>query len=270
MFGYSPVMRPLKWLTFVAVISVVAPAVGCTPASGLPKGAPGRDRPARVVLYGDSLAYQAAPFFRALITAHGKADLQIKATPGTAICDLLADMSRTVRRFRPDDVVVEFSGNSLTPCMRDRATGQGIVGDALVARYRSDAEKAIGALTRYDALMYLIGPPADRSSSLSQTAADIKAVYQALPSSFDHVRFVDAGQSVLDHGHYTDALPCLPNEPCTGPVIHGVRANRVRAPDGVHFCPVAVSGRAPCPVWSSGAFRFGAAMAAPIIADFGL
>jgi hypothetical protein len=75
---------------------------------------------------------------------------------------------------------------------------------------------------------------------------------------------------VLDHGQYTDSLPCLPNEPCTGPVIHGVRTNRVRAPDGVHFCPVTVLGRAPCPVWSSGAFRFGAAMAAPVIADFGL
>jgi hypothetical protein len=30
--------------------------------------------------------------------------------------------------------------------------------------------------------------------------------------------------------------------------------------DGVHFCPVV--GANPCPVWSSGAFRFGNAIAA--------
>jgi hypothetical protein len=47
--------------------------------------------------------------------------------------------------------------------------------------------------------------------------------------------------------------------------------NVVRAVDGTHFCPVpsdavqAVAGD--CPVWSSGAFRFGTAMADPVIRD---
>ena len=259
-------MRPWKSL---AVLSL-ALAVGCTPGTGLPTGVPGRDRPARVVLYGDSLAAQAAPFFRALVTAHKKADLQIKATPGTAICDWLPDMARTVRRFRPDAVVVEFSGNNLTSCTHDKTTGQPLTGDALVARYRDDAEQATTTLTRYGATVYWVGAPADRTASLSQSSPRIKSIYQDLPSRDSHVRFVDAGQAVLDQGQYTDYLPCLPNEPCTGPVSNGVRTDRVRAPDGVHFCPVAITGNAACPVWSSGAFRFGAAMAAPVIADLGL
>ena len=44
---------------------------------------------------------------------------------------------------------------------------------------------------------------------------------------------------------------------------------RPRAPDGAHFCPGApdaVRGvTSGCPVWSSGAFRFGTAMATPVL-----
>lgn len=84
--------------------------------------------------------------------------------------------------------------------------------------------------------------------------------------------YVDAGAAVLDHGRWTDALPCLPDEPCSG--IAGAVAtdgpvNVVRAPDGNHFCPVAhdaVDGVvATCPVWSSGAYRYGTAMAEPVV-----
>jgi hypothetical protein len=53
-------------------------------------------------------------------------------------------------------------------------------------------------------------------------------------------------------------MPCLPNEPgcANGSVV-------VRSPDGTHFCPVRETDQiAPvCPVWSGGAFRFGAALA---------
>ena len=48
----------------------------------------------------------------------------------------------------------------------------------------------------------------------------------------------------------------------------------MRAPDSVHFCPngpEAVNGvTVPCTVWSSGAYRYGIAMAAPIIKEFGV
>ena len=66
------------------------------------------------------------------------------------------------------------------------------------------------------------------------------------------------------------SMPCLPTEPCTGGYdATGTPVNVVRAPDGGHFCagaPAAVHGvTAACPVWSSGAWRFGNAMAAPVI-----
>jgi hypothetical protein len=43
----------------------------------------------------------------------------------------------------------------------------------------------------------------------------------------------------------------------------------VRAPDGDHFCPVTQKARAgltaSCAVWSSGSYRYGRAMAAPVL-----
>jgi hypothetical protein len=237
----------------------------------LPSGVPGRDRPARVVLYGDSLAEDASAFFRNALTAHGRAQVQTRTLPGTAICDWFKDMSKTTDNFRPDAVVVEFSGNNLTPCLRDSTTGAEPTGAALVERYRADADKATQIVSRHGATVYWVGGPADRSPALSAQATSIRALYQSLPARFVTARFVDAGTAVLEGGvSYTDYLPCLPNEPCTGPTIGGKRMNQVRAPDGVHFCPVVVTARRACPVWSSGAFRFGTAMAAPAIADLGL
>ena len=83
------------------------------------------------------------------------------------------------------------------------------------------------------------------------------------------VRYVDAGQAVLDGGRFTATLPCLPSEgPAEGCVDGRIP---VRALDGLHLCPVRTSqGSDRCPVYSSGAARFGLAMAQPIRYDLGL
>ena len=80
-----------------------------------------------------------------------------------------------------------------------------------------------------------------------------------------HVTYVDAGTAVELPGHtYTDTLPCLEHESCTGPVVDGVHSNVVRSADGGHFCPTekvndsgVIGG---CPVYSSGAYRYANAM----------
>jgi hypothetical protein len=98
-------------------------------------------------------------------------------------------------------------------------------------------------------------------------------MYAAMARSSPYGRYTDAGASVLSRGRWTETLPCLPAEPCTGGRnTNGTPVNVVRAPDGGHFCPgapAAVRGvTAACPVWDSGAWRFGNAMAAPVIAEF--
>jgi hypothetical protein len=90
-----------------------------------------------------------------------------------------------------------------------------------------------------------------------------KAYAQVAASYPVYVSYVDAGAAVEGPGHtYTRTLPCSKGQPCTGPIVDHVRTNIVRAPDGVHFCPVSTGSPLPggCPVYSSGAYRFARAM----------
>lgn len=73
---------------------------------------------------------------------------------------------------------------------------------------------------------------------------------------------------MLDGGRYAHTLPCLPGERCTGRDADGRPVAVVRSPHGVHFCPVHTGRGGPCPVYSSGAVRFGRAMAAPVVRDY--
>jgi len=74
----------------------------------------------------------------------------------------------------------------------------------------------------------------------------------------DHLFFIAAGSAVLAKDRYADYLPCLPSEHACG--AFGVE--QVRSPDGLHFCPRprVVHWSPECPVYSSGAYRFGTAL----------
>ena len=234
-----------------------------------------RGRPVEVVLYGDSLAAQSSSFFQAAVTAHHRVVVRQHVFGGTAICDWLGDMRRTVAQSpRPKAVVLEFSGDDLTPCMRDPATGQPLRRPALVARYQADAEEATRIFGN-GPVVYWVGPPVDRDLAANAVVTALRAVYQEVPQRFSNARYVDAGAAVLDQGRYTDWLPCLLADRCPSRASDatlvsrapdGTLLARVRSPDGIHFCPVAAPENGACPVWSSGAFRFGVAMAAPVAA----
>lgn len=224
----------------------------------------------RILLYGDSLSGEAERAFVDAITRSGRAEVRSGVYGGTAICDWLAQMDDDVA-WQPDAVVVEFSGNAWTPCMRDAA------GDAYWDRYRSDARAVLDRFP--DAHVYLVGVPVSRTAAASHdpNANRLNEMYAALALADPDVEFVPAQRSVLrPDGSYADVLPCLPGEPCSGSgSFPFVPVNVVRAPDGGHFCPEptapAVNGvTGICPVWSSGAFRFGSAMAEAVVTDFGL
>jgi hypothetical protein len=213
-------------------------------------------RPARVLLYGDSLASQAHYAF-ALLLGIDHVTVQTRTFPGTALCDWLPQMAATVQTFKPDVVVVEFSGNNLTACITSRVA-PGSSRAAVATAYRADAIQAAAILSSRGARVIFTGAPVTVASQ-DRTMQDM---YAALAASLPHTSFVDTGLAVAPDGHFTWTLPCLAHEPgCSNGVVV------VRAPDGVHFCPAgppSVTGS--CPVWSGGAFRFGAAMAAAAIA----
>jgi hypothetical protein len=194
---------------------------------------------------------------------------------GTAICDWLDEMQDDAARLAPGAVVLEFSGNNLTPCMQD-AAGRGLEGDAYWARYRADTEAAIAIFGPTNTRVFLAGAPMSR---VQATTGDfhgglVNAMYAEIADQHDRTAYVDAGAAVLDHGRWTPTLPCLSTEPCIGGTDLLDRGfNEVRAPDGGHFCPASEDAKrgvvAACPVWSSGAYRYGNAMAAPVLSALG-
>ena len=155
-------------------------------------------------------------------------------------------------------VLLEFSGNATTPCMADVR----YYTPAYYAKYRADTMAAIGIWVRTGAHVFLVGAPVTRAQQQSVPNWDALNRQYAEMAAADpgHVTFVDAGPAVEGPGGtYAQTLPCYVGEPCTGPVVDGVRSNIVRSADGVHFCPVAEV-RESCPAYAAGAFRFAAAM----------
>jgi hypothetical protein len=227
----------------------------------------------RVILYGDSLSWEAQGAFRDALLGAGLGEVVTRIFGGTAICDWLGLMRSDQEQLHPAAVVVEFSGNAFTPCMKD-ATGAPLSGDALLQKYADDALAALMIFDQDATLVYFASAPISLRADQTQDpqASRLNAIYASVSASYSWAHVVDAGTAVEDHGHWTGVLPCLAGEPCDGGVgPSGQPVNVVRAPDGVHFCPGApgavqgVTGS--CPVWSSGAYRYGVALADPIARD---
>ncbi len=225
-------------------------------------------------IFGDSLAYQAAPYFNRLVEASGQAKVTDFVFGGTAACDWLPDMRRAARAQHPQAAVLEFAGNTFTPCMRSCVPES----SSAISRYCSAMSQAIGIFLAVGTHVYLESTPIEYRQWVTHDPHwdDLNRAFATLAGTYPgRVTYVDAGRAVEGPGQaFVWTLPCLSFEPCTGPTVGGVKENVVRSPDGEHFCPDqsanAVGQVVACDVYSSGAFRFAAAMAGPVIRDLHL
>ncbi len=242
------------------VVAVLA-LIGCIAVfTGLFAYVDARPHPLRIALYGDSLSMQSAQDFE-YMAAVGGTPVLLGAYNGWAICDVLPRLASDATTWKPTVAVIEFSGNSFTPCMKGYTLGT----PAYYAKYRADAQAAIDILRRHGIRVLLMGVPLDAWPSISNNVERLNAMYAELAAANPGVEYHDAGQAVMADGRFTWQLPCLPFEPCTGPAGNNV----VRSPDGVHFCPTGntrvVGPYDLCDVYSSGAFRFASAMLRPAL-----
>jgi len=276
-----PGARHKSGITFRAVVTANGPGGSSTTTMTFTQAG----RPS-VMLFGDSVAYQDAPYVGLALGQHDGIPLAIHAFPGSSLCDWDPYLRKQVARTRPTVVILQFIGYQKTACgLAEGPVGSSGQFDLMRRQYTSVIENLLG--NGVD-LVEIVPMPKRRPSFPADDP--LKQVAFEVASSFGprHVLFNDAGASLLTpKGHVALTLPCLPEEikvpgHCIGPVINGVPRTTVRADDGLHLCTVA------WPTWSwppygcvsnansiwtayygSGAFRMGRAISEPILARYG-
>ena len=205
-----------------------------------------------MVVYGDSLAEESMPFLQGMTWPKGFVP---RFFGGTAPCDWTGD---TAPMSQASTVVITFTGNTQTTCMSDGAGGF-VHGRALVERYRAAVKRLVDRARDQGAWVILVGQPARGNDPLGASEVEgLNAMYRELASEA-YVAFVDAGATVENaDGSVAASLPCASGEVLCDPSGW----NPVRNNDGVHLCPGANVN--PCPVYSSGAWRFANAIAAAV------
>ncbi len=273
-------MRRRRIVFGAAILSMIVLGLGVLAVRRTADSAKGADSvksrglspsPSRVLLVGDSLAYQSSGYFKSILAGDG-ATAYTATYGGTALCDWLPILPALLRQSRPSVVELEFYGDHFTPCStRGTSASHPLTKAYLVENYAAAARaSAIDIRAAGARAVWVVAPVSSSNDPLPLliAKAEYGASRQIVPSILDN-----AGSYVLAGGKFTRSLPCLTWEPC--PPIDGQHGMAiVRSPDGLHFCPVSVTGAkgqvGRCPVWSSGAWRFAAAMAGPVVGSVSL
>ena len=180
-------------------------------------------KPAVVILYGDSLAWEAQDHFVAAVTLGTDATAIGRSFGGTAICDYFDIMRKDAASLHPAAVVLEFSGNRFTTCMH-HPDGSGMGDGEAYMKYVADVQEAVQIFTSVGTHVYLAGAPVSRpvpGSFQRGRALNVMYSWVALVSAPGTVTYVDAGTAVQLGTEYTDELPCLPEEPCPSERLDG-------------------------------------------------
>lgn len=249
-------------LGFAALAAVLTPLPGhaATAAARGPSHAPRAEL--RVALYGDSIGDEIAGPLRFLLGGDGARELVFDRNTfgGTNACDWFAEARRDARSFRPDVVVTVFIGNDFTACMHP--DGRTLT-DPEAARLTADDTDELAAIFP-DVPVLRVGMARSRADQARLDAGgvskpDLVSTLLARTAT-GHLGFVDGAAVLSRNGRYADTLACATfDQGCLAGRV------RVRAPDGVHLCPVAPAahdGVLPaCTVYSAGATRLAMAVA---------
>jgi len=231
-------------------------------------------KPPEVILYGDSLSVESGRYVKASLMRAGSVNFVNRAVAGSAPCDW-APRAVTDAQENPAAVIIEAYGNNVSRCQLTKAGNRRRSGGAgYWTQYEQDLRRLSKLFSPTTAVVLTAAPAAynDISKDGPHKARMLKAMRYAI-RGIPNATVVDAGHEVELHGgKYTRVLPCIKGEQCSNtPAPH---MTYVRAEDGLHFCPPVLRATIKlletCPVRASGAWRFGRAQAAPVIAALGL
>jgi hypothetical protein len=228
----------------------------------------------RILYYGDSLAAETASYVLPLLTAHSRAKVVDRSGPGSSPCDWRLPLGLDLGRAPADGVMIEFFGNNISRCQLNLdGTRNKSEGPLYWERYEADARETLARFAPATPVWIAAAPSAwnDMSSGASHKGRML-TLLQRVASDRPNTWVIDAGAGEEVNGHHVSFLPCMAEEQCLNDPSAGM--NRVRSPDGLHFCPAfrraTIALLRNCPTFSPGASRFASAWAAAVVARFGL
>ncbi len=199
------------------------------------------------IVYGDSLLVQSKPYL--LEELHQS--VIVRAYAGDAPCDWLPALQKDLTTLHPTLVLLESAGNSLSQCMAPYpAPGS----PAWTIQYEADIGAFLRLATAAGARAVFVAPPPSLGMTVAEepvlgVAEQEVALHSGTALSTAPALAVTAG------GAFAWTLPCLQTEYEKPECVRGRIS--VRAPDGDHFCFCTLT-------YSSGAFRYGSAIAAVV------
>lgn len=239
------------WSALVVPVAIGIRTTGCTASRP----------PSVVAFYGDSLMYEAR---HAVRREFSSGPMLIRSRPGKAPCDLLSLLRRDLERSRLRLVVLETVGNGATQCMDSNvALGTQSFQESFV-----DGVRGFARSTQRAGVPLLIVDPPPIGGLVAAQDRPLTALGRRLRTELGDealVRFTSRPrESVSLDDAFSRTLPCLPSERDSTACRNGEIT--IRDPYlGVHFCPVTYANHAElvrgCPKYSSGAERFGRALA---------
>jgi hypothetical protein len=237
---------------------------GVGTASARPSARAASARPVEVSVFGDSLAHEAKGALALALAPHVGADPTLQTYPGTALCDFRRAIESDLARRRPDVLVLEFSGNSGTPCMAQAGGNLLPIGsDRWRRRYLEDLRVVLGVARRTGTrIVWAEAPPLSPEKFPGNYPRGLASAIRRLSRDDARLRVVDTGTALAAAGGgYAPTLPCRADE------VAYCRDGRVvvRSDDGLHFdCHGVPDATGECIGYSAGARRFGEAIAAAV------
>lgn len=252
-------MRTVRRLLLACALlaGMAVPSLATAAAQAAPAGRAATTAPLpRVEVFGDSVTWESEIFIAYALNRRAQVNFHVYG--GTSIC-MWFDQMRQTAATKPSMVLITFASWPGSSC------------DHTTDPYREIRDDAGTAANIFKGIpvVFAADPITARSTPAQQKK--INDAYRAAVRTHKNARFNNPGATVANKGTFSTYLPCLPGEtaamgcvPAYGGVI------KVRAPDGVHLCPIIPPVPGHCPMYSSGERRFGTALAAPAVKAFPL
>jgi hypothetical protein len=244
-----------------AAITLVVPLAGSSIASAATAK--------RIVYYGDSLLNEAHWQIEAEYSTKPTWILSEAIQSGIPLCNLIPAIQENIATLHPYRIVVETFGNVGTSCAVDGEGNPVVFGSPeWLTLYQQNYETILNMTDAAGVRVTLVESPMTSTPGLNDAETSLNALMLSEAGAHHKVSVAPGPvHSIEKNGAYTLTKSCTaaekadPNSGCGTPKKGQII---VRAPDGVHFCPVGYpdgsDGEEPCAVYSSGAIRYGNAM----------